>query len=91
MRLAVRLGPTLLRPVQRNSPVLLVPTRMLASVLYTDVSPTLIHVTPATGAASVTWHVTESNVSSPRYVRDPTSGSRMTVGRSRKYLAYDRK
>ena len=32
-RLAVRLGPTLLRAVQRNSPVLLVPTTSLLSVL----------------------------------------------------------
>ena len=33
VRLAVRLGPTLLRAVQRNSPVLLVPTVILLSVL----------------------------------------------------------
>ena len=39
-RLAVRLGPTLLTAVQRNWPVLSVPTLITGSVLYTLVCPT---------------------------------------------------
>ena len=42
-RLAVRLGPTLLTAVQRNWPVLSVPTLITGSVLYTLVCPTWSH------------------------------------------------
>ena len=81
--LAVRLGPTLLSAVQRNSPVFCDPTMMTLSVLYTAVFPTFIQVIWAGGLASVTLHSTASSASSSLYCRLATSGSSTTVGRSR--------